>query len=280
VKNEIARRILHVLAHLFVRVPYPSHITRDELHSTATQGQLILDPLPNDALDIINKHNQHTLQVFTNYYKIFARTYLEKQNPHVNMDITDDKRTNTHQHNEPSPTALNQLPISAITFPILPPSDNAADITSKPPPPYKAAADTLYHELISHVTRLHARSPFVGLSGESDVYPCTRDLIHTLRNGIYVNNQLIPTISHEDMRGRGLKLNAYVVDFYRHQSFRVLLQENRLGSAQAWALLKEWEQLLLNLAAALNTIAGDDSITHAFNWLATTYQKHFKAIVV
>lgn len=265
-RMDVARKLLSVLAHFFVRVPYPAHVTRDML-GLATQGQLILDPLSDEVNMIIDQHNQQTFNAYSNYLRVFARTQLEDNNT-IDIDTANNKPIES----------LNQLPVSGLTVPIN--TQHTTPITNTPVSQYDLPDNTLLSQLQSNKIHTHARSPFVALSGHEDTFHSLRSFSSTVRNGIYISDDMIPAVQSHDIRGRTMKLNSYVVDYFKHQSFSTLLKENNLKSGYAWSLLKDWDSLLHNLSIAVTTIAGtQDNTAQAMEFLYNEYHKVFSSFI-
>jgi len=71
----------------------------------------------------------------------------------------------------------------------------------------------------------HARSSFVALSGLGDNFTTIEDLCTSTRDGVFLESAVIPhlEISPDET---GSRLNAYLLDFYMHESLEPLESAN------------------------------------------------------
>lgn len=76
---DTEKNIVHLVATLFGRHPLPFSIVSEEVlqeRRKTSPSQIKLPPLPKYVLDVLEEHNQETLQVFSAYANTYAREYL------------------------------------------------------------------------------------------------------------------------------------------------------------------------------------------------------------
>lgn len=77
---ETEKNIVHLVATLFARRPLPYSVASEEVlkeRRKATPSQIKLPPLPQYVLDVLEEHNQKTLQVFSAYATTYAGQHLQ-----------------------------------------------------------------------------------------------------------------------------------------------------------------------------------------------------------
>jgi len=278
-KNKVARQLLSVLAHLFYRVPSPAHTTRDSYITKESANMILLPDLDPEAKEIIEQHNQLTIKAFTNYLRTFSKLQLHRVPVKEEEKATASSASSgSSSSSAPAATVANgrvpegfyQLPVSGLHFPW---AWSGSSVAPK----------SIVASILSNSDRIDVRSPFVALSGHGDRFRTAHDVADSVRNGIFLDSKLLPVCMEDlDVRGNALKLNAYVVDFYRNQHFYSLKTDNRLTDAFAWGLLKNWSLLLNNITSALTALSPDperDLLVQSFDHLSRTFDSYFSAII-
>jgi len=75
VKDNVNRGLMLILAHFFNRKPFTKGADLEEMLQSRSSSTVVLAELPEEALKVIRKHNQLTLEVFINYVKTFAEQH-------------------------------------------------------------------------------------------------------------------------------------------------------------------------------------------------------------
>ncbi|XP_053114339.1 probable ATP-dependent RNA helicase DDX60 isoform X2 [Hemicordylus capensis] len=163
-------------------------------------------------------------------------------------------------------TERYQLPISKLDF------------SSKEQPDSSLAS----HIMSCDQERI-ALSPFVCLSGNSDL-----DLLHagTVNNvmlhalGIPAANIPILYLKKCDKQGRGMPLNAYVLDFYKHGSLAALSQDNGLHEGEAYRLLRDFAFTVKTISVSLRDVCGSEdwNVVRAFEQLSRSYWEKLERV--
>jgi len=87
VMSSVNKGLLLILAHLFGRKPFKRGSKLEELLQCRSSSTVVLAELPQAALNVIRKHNQLTLEIFTNYVKTFAEQHCAAV-PHDTLPFT------------------------------------------------------------------------------------------------------------------------------------------------------------------------------------------------
>lgn len=98
----------------------------------------------------------------------------------------------------------------------------------------------------------NARSSFVALSGHTDSFKSIADLSSSLRSDIFLEGSAIPYFPVA-----GVRLNSYLLDFYRHGDVLRLSTENGVTSGQVWFLLKDFSDAVATIVAGLRSYIKD-----------------------
>jgi len=203
---------------------------------------ILLDRLNPTIIYSIDDHNRNTLNTFTQYCRVFALTQLAQQQTH-------------------------SLPLSRIEF-----SDA---------PMYSSSKETVTGLLNKNKMSPLVRSPFVSISGFDDRFQSAAELNDTVRQEIDVEGAFIPVYEYQNVLYQDLKLNAYVLDFYKHGQYRTILEDNMLRSGYAWEKLKEWSLDLRTIKTAFEQSGCDkekDIIYRTFAYLSEKYDEKFTKI--
>ncbi|KAM5352390.1 hypothetical protein ACJ41O_005113 [Fusarium nematophilum] len=97
------------------------------------------------------------------------------------------------------------------------------------------------------------RSPFASLSGLTDDFQSIKELCSTVRDGVFLEESAIPYIPiwpHDT----DVELNAYLYDFFKHGSLKVLVRDNRIKEGDVWFHLKDFWLTLRTIAASLKGV--------------------------
>ncbi|KAL9102665.1 MAG: hypothetical protein Q9163_002219 [Psora crenata] len=94
------------------------------------------------------------------------------------------------------------------------------------------------------------RSAFVALSGHGDEFRTISDLCRTTRNGVFLEEAVIP---HIDLHPEESKapLNAYLYDFFMHGDVATLERANGIRKADVWFFLNDFSLVLATIVASL-----------------------------
>ncbi|KAI9838157.1 MAG: hypothetical protein M1837_002619 [Sclerophora amabilis] len=99
-----------------------------------------------------------------------------------------------------------------------------------------------------------SRSAFVALSGHGDSFQSIDDLCSSARQGVFLEKSVIPHLDTDNET----PLNAYLYDFYMHESVKPLEQANGISSSDVWFLLNDFSMVLATIVASLaNFMKGD-----------------------
>lgn len=201
--NRTCMTIMLVMAHLFGR-----------RFCRKTDAVKKLPPLPNRVTEILEQHDDKTLQIYTTYVKTFAAEHCS--------DIAD-----------------NVLPFSHLVC-----GKGVAEISSENVP-------------IAPLPPVVARSSFVALSGLGDTFDSIFDLTDSVRAGIFLERAAVPRTAIR----RGIAINSYLLDFYRHGEVATLIKQNQVRRSDIWFELNEFSLVLatiVNSLASSMACGGDD----------------------
>ncbi|QGJ02308.1 hypothetical protein CEK26_003752 [Fusarium fujikuroi] len=136
---------------------------------------------------------------------------------------------NAHLHDLPDCT----LPLTKI--PIGPEKGRGCSLTNDPPPVI--------------------RSPFVALSGFTDDFDSIKDLCSTARGGVFLEESSIPYLPIWPINTT-VELNAYLYDFFKHGSLKVLVRDNLIkrGDGDVWFHLKDFSLVLKTIVTSLKGV--------------------------
>ncbi|XP_023492096.2 probable ATP-dependent RNA helicase DDX60-like isoform X2 [Equus caballus] len=142
-------------------------------------------------------------------------------------------------------------------------------------------------QLVSHLMNCKegrvAISPFVCLSGNTDgdlLRPET--LNRVILRTIGINGTQAPVLWSQklDNRGRGMPLNAYVLNFYKHGSLTRLCQDNGMPMGQILKLLKDFALNIQTISDFLSELCKDehDNVVLAFKQLSELFQEKLRQV--
>ncbi|XP_027622591.1 probable ATP-dependent RNA helicase DDX60 isoform X2 [Tupaia chinensis] len=204
------------------------------------QSKVFLDDLPEDFSAALHEYNMGIAKDFASFLLIVSKLADMKQE--------------------------HQLPLSKIKF------------------TGKECEDS---QLVSHLMGCKegrvAISPFVCLSGNSDddlLQPGTPNHV-TLRT-ISINHTQAPVLWPQkfDSQGRGMPLNAYALDFYKHGSLKGLSQDNGMNEGDAYQLLKDFLLTIQSISVSLRELCEneDDNVVLAFEQLSQNFREKFENV--
>ena len=98
------------------------------------------------------------------------------------------------------------------------------------------------------------RSPFVALSGHNDDFESIADLCSTVRDGVFLEEAVIPHLDLDDDAAQ--PLNAYLYDFFQHGGVGPLEKANRIRKGDIWFVLRNFSLILATIIAALEEYMG------------------------
>jgi hypothetical protein len=225
---ETARAVMAVLAHFFNRIPLPASITQESRASKDDVSLVILPPLAPEVQQVIDEHNQETLDTFTDYMSVFCRFMGDED--------------------ERFARAATRMPLSRHYFP--PQRFKESESTEA-----KTTLNTLWREAKS--VESVARSPFVSLSGCKDEYGSLEEMASSVHGSIRLNAHAEPTSSTRDLLYNEIKLNAYAIDVFTHRHVPYLIRSNHLDDATAWNALKDWVVVMHQLVTDITTLLPD-----------------------
>lgn len=210
--------LMLVLCHLFGRRRLPrSALNEDTLRPLIKRypSMIVLPPLPHTARNILARHGALTLRVFTGY----ACTYASQYAPQLGRD--------------------NVLPLSGVS---ITPSSMVMDCEFS-------------HRLSSSSSTLVARSAFVANSGHTDSFASVDELCREARRGLHLNENAIPsmdTILADDKSP--FKVNAYLLDFYKHGQVEALARANGIRKGDVWFLLQDFDLTLMTIKNSIQEL--------------------------
>lgn len=173
--EETLRKIVLVLSHIFCRIPVGDVSEAWEEVINKSPSTVRLPSLPEEALQILRRHNSDTLDIFTEYARTFVDQHLS-DTPDRSLPFTK-LEAGAGEGGLPSPSAQQILGQDA-----------------QPP------------------TKL--RSPFAALSGLNDSsFRSIHELCTTVRSGVFLEEEAIPYIPLYPDDNDGRPWNAYIWDF-------------------------------------------------------------------
>ncbi|KAG5745412.1 hypothetical protein H9Q72_009376 [Fusarium xylarioides] len=167
--------------------------------------------------------------IFLKRLPVAAERLLVRHNRETLLTFKDyvSSYINAHLHDSPDRT----LPLTRI--PIGPEEGRGCSLTSDPPPVI--------------------RSPFVALSGFTDEFNSIRDLCSTVRDGVFLEESSIPYLPIWPI-DTTVELNAYLYDFFKHGSLKVLVRDNLIKLGDVWFHLKDFSFVLKTIVTSLKGV--------------------------
>ena len=226
-RDAAQRGFITLMAHLFGR-RYLSEVytNKSNLEKLTKRypSMIVLPELPNAANDVLARHDQETLHIFTGYAVTYAAEYAQQLGPDASLPLSGRDYSGTEE------------------------ADNQTSSIS--------SFRTYLRETAINVI---ARSSFVANSGHGDQFASVRELARTARSGLHLNENAIPSLGHliadgkKDGRSRHA-LNAYLLDFYTHGQVKSLAVANGIRRGDVWYLLQDFTLTLMTVKTALEQL--------------------------
>jgi len=219
-QQEILRKLMLVMSHIFFRQPLPVGTTKEslvkaDLDPTESKSYGILPKLSKKIQKIMDDQRSSALRLYSSYIK---HSCLPKQEAQE-QDETE------------------SLPISSLKL------NNI-----------EAVPTTFLGRLAAARIPAIARSEYYRMSGHSDDFASFSEMCDTVKPNLNMDLDAMPACEMKDHQLRDMPLNAYASDFFRHGSLTRLIKENGLTSAKAWYLLKQWSYLLKDIAKGVKEL--------------------------
>jgi hypothetical protein len=255
-------QLLIVLANLFSHVKL--HPSQRRSHK-GSSSVVVLPALPKAFIEGIEYHNRRALQTASTYVRAFAKAYHAE----LGEDAT--------------------LPLSHVVF--IPKSlqaggakgssgsnsnSNSKGAKGKKEDEKKVdgkkdgSPDDLFSVLKASATEYYARSTFSALSGKGDKFDNVAELSESLRKGVSMDRNLVPTMEIEPG-----KLNAYIIDLYNHKSTKSLIKYNHVRRDTLYDNLKNFMLVCIALATALAKRAPVSIVSTEFKLVADEFSAIF-----
>ncbi|KAJ3160876.1 hypothetical protein HDU86_008237 [Geranomyces michiganensis] len=106
--------------------------------------------------------------------------------------------------------------------------------------------------LATTALKYEARSPFVAISGYDDAFSSVDELVRTCRPGVTLQSTVAPLVS--ELLDENVVLDAYILDFYNHGLFSILVEANGIEKGNVWPMLYEFRVVLTNIRTVLEVL--------------------------
>lgn len=106
------------------------------------------------------------------------------------------------------------------------------------------------------------------------------DLVSPVFDGFSHDSKFLPVVSfdHHDHRGRKIYYNAYAVDFFIHESSKLLTTMNQLAVNKMWFMIADFNEMLKQLSEGMDQVARPhDPVCEVLRELYMDYDKKFRA---
>jgi hypothetical protein len=213
-----------VLSHLFGRRVCREVDDPEEAEKIKRSPSIVyLPPMPEEATQILRKHNKTTLDIFTTYVKSFAAQHAKEEERYLPLTHTPVGRAPSNAK------AVNGNGSAHLNGDV--DGEDAMDFLPSLPAP-------------------HARSAFVALSGLGDKFTTIEDLCSSTREGVFLESAVIPHLEIHPDETR-TPLNAYLLDFFMHGSVDPLEKANGIRKSDVWFVLNDFSMVLATIATSL-----------------------------
>lgn len=238
-QKETEKNIVHLVATLFARRSLPNFAKSPEVLEglrKSSPSMIVLPPLPEYILRVLDRHNEQTLHIFSAY----AITYAVKHLVAVSDDV---------------------LPLSGHK--IGQEVDLARGLVGK------ALEENCVKDCVARsVSDAHLNlllrlknsmfSPptiqlFVANSGKDDVFQSIPELCRSARAGLHLNAHNVPSFGYAE------PTNAYALDFWQHETVRPLVEANGFRQSRIWFELQNFTMILSTLLEGLRAILVDQA---------------------
>jgi hypothetical protein len=196
----VLQKMILVLSHLFGRRVCREIDDPEEAEAIKRSPSIVYLPgMPEEATDILRRHNKDTLDIFSTYVKTFASQHVKEEQNSLPL-------THTHVGAIPSETSRTNGEIL---------SNGSAHVNGN------SISDSSATGFLPSLPAPHARSAFVALSGLGDEFVTIEDLCSSTREGVFLEAAVIPHLEIHPDETR-TPLNAYLLDFYMHGALEPL----------------------------------------------------------
>eukprot|EP00727_Mastigamoeba_balamuthi_P005991 m51a1_g2010 hypothetical protein (1665) ;mRNA; f:1254071-1259731 len=233
--------LLELLCHLFNVIPLP-HGFKPGSVPPGSNSLVVLPPLAGDSGRALDEYSRGVIDVFTHCSAALC----------TRVPVECDVRSLT-------------LPVSGESYALSPEQlQNAAGL------PFVDEREVI-HPVV--------RSPFAALSGLADTFGSGHELCDTAREAAQFDGAFLPLAERTNARLKGLKVNSYALDFFKHGIVREISEVN--GVAGAWSLLMDWSLLLKALKVVLSKQLEvgapciDGTTVEAFDCLSSQFAGQF-----
>ena len=258
-KKKCSQTILEILAHFYKCIP----VTNNEKNTN-----IILKPLSNDIQQVINQHNQQTIDFYRKYIETYSYYYLQDQytnelnllpfikqqiSPIVNdlPNLKDDQFIHSLLGTIYQQPGVNENDSGACK------NDAGANNDQQQEEEEGKEKD---------ITASCQMNPFVKLSN-NQVYnfnQCQsieqiKDLCH--KNSLLFDTNNTPAQSIENLICQPIQMNSYILNFYEHGHLHLLIKENHLKKSDVWNIINDWCMFLSDLNDALEQLIINTSPT-------------------
>jgi hypothetical protein len=219
---------------LFCRLKVPQNLLAEYREAEKSGSdrfkphQVVQEPLPPQFQKMLEEHERTVVDVFTSS----IIDLIHKQGLGVD----------------------NLLPLSREPIGALHPTDSKKSF-------FDSLMDLVLSEDISLKSKIRyvARSAFAALSGHGDYFESTRELCDTVRDGVFLPSDAMPSLQIRNLDGSAAALNAYILDMWNWKSGPnakgLLEKHNYLREADAFKYLKDFMLILQAVASSLHVLS-------------------------
>eukprot|EP00058_Branchiostoma_floridae_P016787 XP_002602275.1 hypothetical protein BRAFLDRAFT_216549 [Branchiostoma floridae] len=240
--DEVLRRLVLILANLFGRQFLPAFYTPQTVKNMQrrkelSQSKLILEDLPELVSSSINEYNQQTRKLFHSYLCTVAEALAPRLGQETSLPASQIGKQKSYQVHD---ALLTKLQKSQIHYSVV--------------------------------------SSFASLSGLDDDKLQEPNVSITLYTCLYMDRDSAPVfpLMKHDRRGRRLYLNSYALDFFKHQCYQAIIDDNGLRTGFAYQALKDFNMTIKSIHTALEQLGyEEDNVVRAFKQLRQKYNEAF-----
>jgi hypothetical protein len=243
-----ARNLIHVMSALFSRVSVPD-VLLERVKNNPTRFEphkIIMPPVADDVKRIFDAHEEHVRNIFT----ASVLRFVDQNAAKLGAD--------------------DELPVSKLHL-------GAENVS--------AAFDSLLKRTLSsdEYTKarisVKARSAFAALSGLDDVFNSADDLSKTVRKGVFLPAEAMPSLEMRNLAGQLVPLSSYILDMWQWENAVWLQEKNHQRDGDTFANLKDFLLTLKAVATALRRRVpqgqAPDPVATAFTRLAEEFETKF-----
>jgi len=237
-----------VLCHIFRPIPVTSYLASLITQTDESSSLIVLPKMKENHSELLKEYNRNVI-------KHFVKCTLS-----------------AHEINNTVSEYENILPYSDISIGS---NNNNEELNNN-----NSNNNTLLNQLKESSSKLVIRSPFVALSGHNDEFETAQELADTCNLALPIELDQIPSSTLQDIRGNHMRLNAYAWDFLKHGNRKSLVHENGFKEANAWELIRDWDEILEKLTTYLSVLPKDDDrvkrVRLLFDFLRTDFHDKFE----